>query len=198
MEKSRTRRGEPAALRGLHQPGHAPDTPARHLLPHAAATRLPCDPPGDQVGPSEPAPAERPSRAGGAPPPRVPTGRAGAARPAMTRPAISTDRPGEADRPVSVEPRSRQKRPGGDAAAETVRQRCGTAPRTMQAEPRLPQLRGVDGRADSVRWAAVTCAGAHDPKLQYRVVRILGCPACVGRGDTSPADDPIRKRHQDL
>jgi hypothetical protein len=44
----------------------------------------------------------------------------------------------------------------------------------------------------------VTCAGAHDPKPQYRVVRIVRCSGCISGSDTSPADDPIRKRHQDL
>ena len=45
---------------------------------------------------------------------------------------------------------------------------------------------------------AVTCAGAHDPKPQDKVVRISRCSGCASGSDTSPADDPIRKRHQDL
>jgi hypothetical protein len=53
-------------------------------------------------------------------------------------------------------------------------------------------------RGDPDGWASVTCAGADDPKPQCRVGRLTGCPACVGWGDTSPTDDPIRKRHQDL
>ena len=53
-------------------------------------------------------------------------------------------------------------------------------------------------RGDPDGRASVTCAGADDPKPQCRVGRLTGCPACVGWGDTSPTDDPIRKRHQDL
>jgi hypothetical protein len=53
-------------------------------------------------------------------------------------------------------------------------------------------------RGDPDGRASVTCAGADDPKPQCRVGSLTGCPACVGWGDTSPTDDPIRKRHQDL
>ena len=75
----------------------------------------------------------------------------------------------------------------------------------------LPNAAGATNRADpgacvrSRRCArslslqdAVTCAGAHDPKPQCKVVRISGCSGCASGSDTSPADDPIRKHHQDL
>ena len=65
----------------------------------------------------------------------------------------------------------------------------GRPPRRVRCE-RARELSAPQG--------AVTCAGAHDPKLQERVVRIMRCSCCISGCDTSPADDPIRKRHQDL
>jgi hypothetical protein len=70
----------------------------------------------------------------------------------------------------------------------------GRVPRVVLAGDRCR----TGERGDPDGRASVTCAGADDPKPQCRVGRLTGCPACVGWGDTSPTDDPIRKRHQDL
>jgi hypothetical protein len=97
-------------------------------------------------------------------------------------------------------PRPGRRRGRGRRGETRERRPC----RRVSAKPRRACAAGAEdrcrggGRGDRDGRASVTCAGAHDPKPQCRVGRLSECPACAGRGDTSSADDPIRKRHQDL
>ena len=122
--------------------------------------------------------------------------RRGAARPAVPPGRLG---PGRSGRARATRGRVRERRVPRRACAEGAEGAegallLGRVPRVVLAGDRCR----TGERGDPDGRASVTCAGADDPKPQCRVGRLMGCPACVGWGDTSPTDDPIRKRHQDL
>ncbi len=141
---------------------------------------------------------------------RHPAGAAGLDRPAE---AVSGQRPdagsalarsprvGGGAKPAAgrVPPPWRAPCGGGDACRGSVDTLVpGRAAMGATNEERRGRARPGRFTRSFGRPGAVTCAGAYDPIPRYRLVRIAWCPACVSWGDTSPTDDPIRKRHQDL
>ena len=169
----------------LSRPGHLLPPGVRHRRASWAGPGLgpPVRTPGPAFGSGTSMRRGRPALR------RAVLGRAGSER-------AGPGRSGGAPRNQRSSPRARVPRRACAEGAEGAEDALllGRVPRGVLAGDRCR----TGERGDPDGRASVTCAGADDPKPQCRLGRLMACPACVGWGDTSPTDDPIRKRHQDL